>query len=353
MKNLIISNPKTSYRHLEEKINKRHMAIQTEGVHYAKLVALRNQPHVKTGDLLIFIGTVKASYEKLIAEVVLELQPAVHKHENEMEGLYYEKVEKELEKKIGELDHQNHLALGEMPHDQKPLGTLKLGLFLSGLLFAGELVVHSQSLQVTGGNLLSSIFIGFGITTAVFLFAHGTAILYKRAESKLKRRLIFFGALGLVMVVFIALSALRSQFYALHGIVIHPVYFTLFNTFFFIVSFIIALLLFPSLETIRHYFRNRPLKKQMKDRERQKTAFEHEKKQNCKTFLDNSKEGVRAYNSCRTFILIIWKQFEETVQKMKQVNENTRQDCHTPECFKIPTPSLELPKNISLTFPDN
>jgi len=348
MKNKFNSKHKSPIRAMEEKIQKQHMIILPDALRMAKLFALRNQPHLKTGSLLNFIGPVKASYEKLAAEVILELQPELLKKDNEIDGDYSDRIENDLLKKIEELKHKIHLVVAEMETDEKPLARLKLGIALSGLLFVGELILNGQSFQAAGGSLLSSYLIGFAVSCAVLLFAHGAAIYYKKTESPIKKRLIFFGSLAIVSVVFIAGSILRSQFLASQGISINPAFFALFNVFFFIVSFILAVLLFPSRDVIIQYLKNLSLKKQIASHQKQIDNLNAQKDHNAAEFVGRTLERHGNYHACKYLVQIIWKLFEETVEKMKQVNESSREDCSLPDCFRMPIPGLDLP-TINLT----
>ena len=250
MKNnaITISSGSIQNPELEELIRVRDNELKELSRKNAKHFAKQNLPAPIGDSLQHYVGEIKTGYDKLGSEVLQRLQPEANFDEAKMDADYFKEKDKTLENEI-------KIRVDKINHAEYEMGNFNHGNIIKRLMSAGgltliitigEIVFNTKAFQVIGDNLLFSLMISIAVSTGILAFAHFATFLYKGAKSVLHKRLIVFGSLLLVTIVFYIIAIFRSQYLASQNIHISPSYFVIFNLFFFIVTALISFFILPS-----------------------------------------------------------------------------------------------------------
>lgn len=329
---------------LEAKIQTRAEFIKKEAINDAEMFARRNQPAPVGGSLQSFIDETRAKFSMLASETIANIQPSAEVNDARMEADYYNNKDKHLDAEILELRQKNDRDCYEMGNERNQGLSKRINISIGAslLIMIGEVAINSQALQVTGGSLLSSFGLALSLSIAVVFFSHLIGFWYKKTRSRLKRRLLFFGSLLLVSGVFVSVAILRSLFLAKFGVILNPFYFSIFNIFFYLVSFLISIFIFPSWEELKEGWRKMKIQKEISKREKQIQEINIQKDKLRIECLQVNKHRCRKLLLVRHYMDLIQKHYLEAVEGFKRHNIIYRTDGNIPECFLNSPALLEI-----------
>ncbi len=329
---------------LEQMLESGHTHILESARKDAKHLAARNLPALTSDNLNNYTGKIKAGYERLTAEILQALQPAVNFPEAGIDAEYLKSKDTDLNKEIGELDHKNEND-GYVLDDFDPniiKRRIQIGLILTAIILCGEVLFNTKSFQVTGESLLFALLLSICISFAVYLLSHAVPLLYKWVKSIWQKRIVIVSSLVLVTALFTALAIFRSSYLEAHEIHIKPVYFVVINLFFFIVSTLVSFFVLPTWEEIREnasklkiYQAIQKRKEEIKDRKNQKAQLKDEVR-------DKTKERLRILYLAQYVINRIEKMYQEAIAAFKSTNMNFREDRKSPSCFNNPVEEMQV-----------
>ena len=311
----------------------------------AKHLAQSNQP-APTGDKLDpYIGEIRTASEKLAAKFAHQLQPAKHLPQGKMDIDIAEEKVATLLKEIEAKQKQNQNDLYEIDHfNPKSFQTiLTWGSLLTGIIFIGEILFNTKAFLITGDNLLFALIISFSISVAVALAAHVAAFLYKKAKNAFQRRLVTFISLAIMTIVFLALSMLRTAYLEKHDVHISPVYFVIFNLFFFIISSVASFGILPGWEAVLKNLHDLRIYKGVQKRKKFIRKLNEEKEKIKEIIVEKSKLRLSIIYYAKYGSEWIHKIHKHGVEAFKSTNLTYRSDKKTPDCFSdvIPEPDIE------------
>lgn len=311
------------------------------GTHYAK----RNQPSPLGDKLSNFTGELKTGYEKLASEISNHLQPQMHFPEAKMDADYYKEADENLQKEIDQAEHEiniTHYELGEF-NPKAITSRIRLALFLSIIIMAGDTLFNAKALQVVGENLLFALLLSFCISVGVLVFSHVVPFLYKATEKIWKRRLIILSSLAVATGLFTALAIFRSVYLALHDVHVSPINFVIINLFFFIVSALMSFYILPSWAEIKLNRQKQNLQNEIDKKRKRIKELKAERERIRETILKETKSRIRIVYHANYSIEMVRKMYHEAVEIFKSSNILNRSDCKIPDCFndKISEPEME------------
>jgi cation transport ATPase len=317
--------------------------------HFAK----RNQPYALHDSLGPYISNIKAECEKLGAIVFHHLQPDAHLPEAKWDEEYYKAKEAEKDEELGKKETEKHnyeYRLGTFdPHLQKQI---RLVLIVTGGIALGDAVFTSMSFQAFGENLLFALMLAIVSSACVFFVSHTVAHHYKKAKTKLKKRMIAIGTLVSVTIFFSALAILRSVFLESQDIHISPVMFVIISLFFFLASTLVSYHYLPTFDEIK---KNREQMKIYRTIQKCDEEINHLKDQKAeiqRIATESRKQRARLVYHAKYALEICRKIFSVLVGKFTKENLIYRTDGKVPVCYSDPLPELDIPeisflKNVS------
>jgi hypothetical protein len=207
---------------LEKHLNQKHFANKQLARKNATVAGNRNLPSLVGDTLDNYIGDIKAAYEELAAFVHQRLQPDAHLPNVRRKNERAEDKSSELDTEIGIRENQNSDDAFQLEgfHPEHIVTRFKIAVVTTLILCLGEIVFNAQAFQFTGENKISALIIAFSISLGVVFFSHLVPLAFKMVNTTLKRRIVLFGSLALVIGVFIVLAYLRNIMYAHENITI-------------------------------------------------------------------------------------------------------------------------------------
>lgn len=338
---------------LEEIIQKKDTELKESARKNAKHFARAkpNLPAKEDETLAPYIGEIKAGYEHLASQVLHHLQPAAHFPEAKMDAEYFKEADKELDVKIKNLEDANRADEYEGGNNNS--GNILLRSLAAGIatfiINIGEVIFNTKSFQITGDNMLFALIISISVSFTVFAFSHFAPFLYKSAKSVSHRRLVLFGSLLGVTILFTVLAIFRSTVLAIQDVHIAPFYFVIINLFFFIVSALISFFVLPSWAEIKENASRIKLALAITKRKKEIENLKKEKDAIRKTILERTKNRVRIAHYANYAAERIRKLYFEAVEIFKSTNLTYRTDGQMPDSFSalIPEPNID---NFEIIF---
>ena len=323
---------------LDKIIEKRHAELKEMAEQNAVFFAKRNQPRATGDKLADFIGTYKAGYEKLGAEIAQFLQPSRHFPDARMEADYYKEKDGILDAEIGKQEHENNLDMRLLGnYNPKPITRkIKWALILSSIIMLGDTLFNTKSFLAMAENLLFALFLSICISIAVLTFSHMTAFRIKETKTILKKRVITLTALAIAAIVFAALAVFRSKYLEIHDVHISPIYFVIINLFFFIVSTLLSYSLLPSWQETKENAKKQKLQDAVDKRNVKIQQLQDEKEKIRAAIVDANKNRRLIVYGATYSNDLIKKCNYETAETFKSTNLLHRSDGLTPDCYSDP-----------------
>ncbi len=334
---------------LEEMIQKRDSELKEQTRKNAKHFARQNLPAPESDNISHYTGEIKAGYEKLASEVMHYLQPEAHFPEAKMDADFFKEKDKNLENEIKVREDNNRndeYEMGNFNHGSIVKRMIWAGI-LSLIVTLGEIIFNTKAFQVTGESMLFALILSFSVSVAVLAFAHFSTFLYKGAKTTLQRRLILFGCLTFVTIVFSVLAIFRSEYLADHEVHINPSYFVVVNLFFFIVSAFLSFFILPTWTEIKQNTQHLLTLKRINKRKKEIGKLKQERQEIKKTVLERTKDRLRVIHYANSANDRIRKMYFETLEIFKSTNLMYRTDKIIPECF---SQQVSEPDIITITF---
>lgn len=314
---------------------------QQNAQHFAK----RNLPSPEDTSLEHYTDDIKSGYESLQTLVLQKLQPDAHYPEASIDGDHLRDRDKFFDteiKKREDLNKNDEYTLGiNSPSSIK--GRLNIAIGITLLLTIGETVFNAMSFSIFGENLLYSLILSAGISVAVLCMAHFASFLFKGSKSRLQRWIIALSTLTLVSGLFIVLAVLRSKYLAYHEVQVAPIYFFMFNLFFFIVAALMSLIILPSWNEIKENLHRIKIEKNIIKRKGEIEFFKNEKMKLKNSINENTKKRVRDSYYSEYQTIHINKLYREAIGQFKRCNLSYRDDKCVPVCFNAPIEDLTKP----------
>jgi len=325
---------------LENYIQTKHAELKDlarrKGRHFAK----RNLP-AAVGDFLAhYTEELKSGYEKLIAEVFKHLQPASHFPEAKIDHDAFKEKDGELDAKIEHLHHEiqnDEYALGDF-HPDIFYNRIRWLAVVTLIFVSGEIIFNTMAFQVTGETMLIALILSISVSCVVTAFSHLVAFVYKMMKTAYQRRILVTASLLSVIGVFIVLAILRTRYLATHDVHISPVFFVIFNLFYFIVSTVLSFFALPTWAEVRQSFTGLKLYKAIHKRKQEIARLQQQKQILKEAHVERTKQHVRSVNEAKYLANEISKMYMEAVAIFKGENLAHRSDGRTPDCFSQQPP---------------
>ena len=329
-------------KNIEKKDTELKERARKNGKHFAK--SNPNLP-LAVGDILLaYIREIKTGYEQLGAMMFHWLQPQTHFPQGKMDFDFAKGKEKQIDKEIKDKNDENNHAKYELQDfhpGSLPLRIL-LSLILSFIILAGEVFYNTKAFQVFVDNMLFALGFSIAIATAVLIASHAAAFLYKEAKTKLRRWVISISSLSIVSIVFYVIASIRSSYLSTHDVHINPLYFVVFNLFFFIVIAFLSFFILPTWEDVKEQYRQLALYRAIKKRTQEIKKLEAEKVRMKNEHHLTEKERIQIIYYANYQGERIRKMYAEAVGIFMGTNHIYRTDKQTPECFSQVIPELDI-----------
>jgi hypothetical protein len=336
---------------LEDQIQKKDKQLKELAIKNAMHHAHDNRP-LPTKDMLEhFTGELRTGYEMSASDVYHYLQPHAIFAEAKIEADSFKEKEKNLKTLLEEKDAQiknMHYTLDKYA-DGNVWKKIRLAVISTLIINVGEIIYNSKSFQITGENFLFSLLLSIAVSFTVFIFSHMVPFLYKTAKTTLQRRLIVWGSLGIVSLVFGALAIFRSDYLANHEVHINPGFFILFNLFFFVVSALLSFFLLPTWAEIKEQAHKSRILETIEKHEKGIAAINAEIVKIDEAKRENTKNCFRIKSYYNSLMDRLRKMYWETIELYKATNRTYRKDGVIPDCFSdvLPSPDIE-----DISFPN-
>jgi len=345
MKHSIFNKNNFNIHHeIETMIEIEHARIKAVAYNGGKHYGMQNPALPLTkGDKLMPYIRFKSSYEDLAIKVLQKLQPASQllegKMDTDMASIQKKRLVEDLEKaqkQIGILNHElEQFDPSELASRINKTNILGVGLFI------GEVALNTQAFQITGANLLSTLMLSASVSLAVCLGAHFAGRKYKDSKTKIEKWLvILISAIGITIVSSV-IASLRTIFLKRIGMDVNPIYFTVFNIFFFLITAFATWYLYPTKEEVEENRDKLQKFKLILQLEKEKKLKEKEIHEHEITKNEKSKEHLNSSMFAEYAIERIKKLYRESIDIFIAANRLGRKD--NPDYLNDEIPSLDIP----------
>ena len=341
---IINSNNFNTNHDIDNMIEIEHAKIKALAYTNGKMDGMKDpaQPFAKEDKLVHYISF-KSSYENLAIKILQKFLPASQLVEGKMDADMAEVHNKRLTDELDKSQRQINILKRELgPYDPSSLASrINKTNALGAGLFIGEVVLNTQAFQVTGENLLSSLILSASVSLAVCLGAHFAGRKYKDAKTKMEKRLVVIISTVGIIVVSSVIASLRTIFLKRIGVEVNPIYFTVFNIVFFLITAFATWYLYPTSEEIEQNRNHLQKYKLIQKLEKEKKFREQEVMEHERTTKEKLKEYLRTLMYVELTIERIKKLYRESVDTYIGANRLGRKD--NPDYVNDQIPALDIP----------
>lgn len=344
MKAIKIASGNSLDQALEAQIKQKDKQLKELAIKNAIHHSNENRPAPTKDMLEHYTGELRSGYEMAHSEIYHIVQPhgifADAKIEDDFLNEKQRLLNIEAQAKLGEIKNLKYA------NQNSGGGVLKRALLcfiFTFIINIGEIIFNSKSFQVTGESYLFSLMLSAIVSFAVFMASHMIPFLYKHFTKPLWRKLLIWGSLALVCVVFVVLAIWRSTYLANHEVAISPLFFVLFNLFFFIVSTGVSFLFLPTIEEFKAHLEQKKVLALIAKLEREVGDINEELEKIHQAKQENTKACIWVTSHYNSLMDRLRKMYWETIEIYKATNRTYRKDGIIPACFSdvLPNPAIE------------
>ena len=340
---------------LEKLISKKDSDLKALARKQGKNFADRKLPSSSGDRLQPYIGEIKSGYEELCANLNSQLQPASHFPEVKTEVMNAEAEEHKTNEEIQKLEEQNRNSMYELENGniEKGNNAIIMIFVVTALISLSEVFFNSLAFQAIGENTLVSLIIGLSLTIAILLLAHLTALFYKKIQNPIKRNLLVFGTLILVLSIFTVMGNMRAIAMEKLGTSVSSISFIVINSFFFIVTALLSYKYYPTKEERQKREAYNKLQKDIAQRQSEIKQHRNRMELIKSHVNEKAKQTLHQAYYVEYTLERINKLYKEAIQIFISTNMLYRTDRKAPDCFSDVIPELEINKDFYIYKPNN
>lgn len=329
---------------LETEIKEGRMLLLDQAETSGQATGREGLPLLKDDLLRSYIGGITASSKGLIAIIYKRIQSAIERLDGNNQKLVEDDQIADYKKQSKTLDRTNKQVQFKMGKTNPWLTMLKLfgSLLALFIMTSSEISFTAGSLQLMGGSYLSSLTFAIGLSLGVLIWAPGSLQILNLYLHKRWQKILFsLASIAFVVAVFAGVSVFRVDSVATR-IEISPLYFILFNLFFYLAIALLIHFAFPKMVEIEESWAVFVDKIGINNREKRKQKMKQQqlaikiKRANIEAEIDS------LYKYASALEQEVVSYHEEAINSFKNNNMVYRKDKKRPTCFDDPIPELKL-----------
>lgn len=318
---------------IEKLIQKRHGELMQLAIKNGEFFGRQNKPQLH-GSITSCTSELKYGFERLWTDITVMLLPDAQLPQAKIDAAHIGSRKDTIISRINDIRHENDNARYKAGDENFKLISKRKrqALLLTTIIVIGETIYNAKALQIFGDSKLLSLLLAVSISIAISAFAHFTILLFKEVQPKLYKWTVIITSILISLVVFIVLGEYRSQYLAKHDIKICPLYFIVFNMFFYLLSGAISYFFLPNWSELKQNFKLQHQLQEIKKRESEKMKLEKELLTVADTAYEESTNLNHVIHLAKNLGERIRKMYKECLAAFVRSNIAHRND-GTPDAF--------------------